>query len=209
MKKYCIYVHINKINGLKYVGQTSLQPEERWGKNGIGYSKQYFYNAIQKYGWDNFDHIILERNLSSDEADKREQFWISYYNSIKPNGYNISLGGQGVALETREKMKQGWTQKRRDEKSQLMIFLNQSLDRTGSNNSMYGACRKGATAGNKRKVQCLETKTIFETVADASRWWNNGKDSLKSHIAQQIQGKRKSCGKHPITKEKLHWRYID
>lgn len=50
---------------------------------------------------------------------------------------------------------------------------------------------------------------IFATVTDASKWCNNGKTSLKSHIAQQIKGQRKSCGTHPATKEKLHWRYVD
>lgn len=33
---------------------------------------------------------------------------------------------------------------------------------------------------------------IFATVTDASKWCNNGKTSLKSHIAQQIKGQRKS-----------------
>lgn len=61
-----------------------------------------------------------------------------------------------------------------------------------------------------QKVQCLEEPTrIFDTVSDASRWCNNGSTSLRSHIAKQIQGKRKSCGKHPDTNIPLHWRYIN
>ena len=60
-----------------------------------------------------------------------------------------------------------------------------------------------------RKVQCVETGQIFDTVSLASQWCNNGKNSLRSSIAKQIAGKRKSCGKHPKTGEKLHWRYIE
>ena len=57
-----IYLHRNKINNKVYIGQTIQSPEERW-KNGNGYKGcYYFYNAIQKYGWDNFEHIILEQN---------------------------------------------------------------------------------------------------------------------------------------------------
>lgn len=37
---YCVYIHTNKINGKKYVGQTCQKPEYRWGKNGIDYVEE-------------------------------------------------------------------------------------------------------------------------------------------------------------------------
>lgn len=56
---YCVYAHINKVNGKIYIGQTCRKPEYRWN-DGKGYKEcTYFYNAIEKYGWDNFDHEIL------------------------------------------------------------------------------------------------------------------------------------------------------
>ena len=71
--KWTVYMHINKLNNKKYVGITSRNPNERWGKNGNRYkSSPHFYSAIQKYGWDNFEHIILKDNLTSEEADKLE-----------------------------------------------------------------------------------------------------------------------------------------
>ena len=68
--KWCVYTHTNKINGKKYVGQTCQIPEKRW-KNGNGYKRNpYFYNAIQKYGWDNFEHQILASDLTLEEASQ-------------------------------------------------------------------------------------------------------------------------------------------
>mgnify|MGYP002658749408 CR=1 FL=1 len=60
MMSYCVYKHTNKINGKVYIGQSS-NIKERWSRKGTCYKGcTYFYNAIQKYGWDNFEHIILK-----------------------------------------------------------------------------------------------------------------------------------------------------
>ena len=93
---YCVYVHINKINGKRYVGQTihGDNPNERW-KNGSGYKGcEYFYNAIKKYGWENFDHEIVANNLTADEADNFERLLIKEFDLQNPDkGYNLESGG--------------------------------------------------------------------------------------------------------------------
>ena len=80
MKTYIVYEHISP-SGKRYIGITSNTPKRRWGVDGEGYSKQQkFYRAIQKYGWDNFEHNILYTNLTEEEASKKEQKLIKYYN---------------------------------------------------------------------------------------------------------------------------------
>lgn len=90
---YLIYAHINNLNNKYYIGQTILEAQKRW-RNGGGYKNQpKFYRAIKKYGWENFTHIILEADIPTiEQANEREKYWISFYNSIK-NGYNVSIGG--------------------------------------------------------------------------------------------------------------------
>ena len=69
---YCIYLHRNLINGKVYIGQTKFgdNPNKRW-QSGEGYKKQTnFYEDISKYGWDNFDHIILASNLTLEKANE-------------------------------------------------------------------------------------------------------------------------------------------
>lgn len=93
MGEYIIYKHTNKINGKVYIGQTRMKPSERF-KNGLGYRTQIFYRAIQKYGWDNFEHEVLFENLTQDEANELEIQMIAEYQSNNPEyGYNISSGG--------------------------------------------------------------------------------------------------------------------
>jgi hypothetical protein len=59
-KAYIVYLHINPKNKKVYVGTTNQDVYRRW-KNGHGYTKcKKFYNAIMKYGWDNFKHAVLQ-----------------------------------------------------------------------------------------------------------------------------------------------------
>lgn len=92
---YTVYLHINKINGKKYFGQTCQKVSDRWG-NGSTYSNSiHFYRAIKKYGWDNFNHFVIKELLTKHEADILETKLIEKYNTTS-EGYNICIGGSGV-----------------------------------------------------------------------------------------------------------------
>lgn len=94
--KYIVYCHTNKINNKKYIGQTCRSLEMRSGKNGYHYRAcPHFYNAIQKYGWEKFNHEILFENLSKESADRIEKILIQTFRTQNPNyGYNIQNGGK-------------------------------------------------------------------------------------------------------------------
>lgn len=92
---YCVYCHQNKINGKRYIGQTVHQdnPNLRW-HSGSNYFSLHFRNAINKYGWDAFDHFIIQDNLTKEEADELEKLNIAFYNTTcNKFGYNINEGG--------------------------------------------------------------------------------------------------------------------
>lgn len=95
---YCVYMHINKINGKRYIGQTIKQNNisGRFGYKGNNYVKcTYFYRAIKKYGWDNFDHYIIQKNLTKEEADLLEILNILAFNTTNDKfGYNLKFGGE-------------------------------------------------------------------------------------------------------------------
>lgn len=115
---WCVYIHRNIINNKLYIGITSRCVEERWGVNGCNYSKKNqpaFSGAIQKYGWDNFEHIIFAENLTEEKAKYMEKLLIAMYqtNCTKYKnptyGYNMTDGGEGssgrvCSEETRRKI---------------------------------------------------------------------------------------------------------
>ena len=92
---YILYVHVTP-NNKKYFGITCKSVDERWRNDGSGYKTQrLFWRAIQKYGWDNIQHIVLADNLSKEWACKLEQDLIWKYKSNNPKyGYNVSTGGE-------------------------------------------------------------------------------------------------------------------
>ena len=94
-RTWFVYKHTSPSNKV-YIGITSQKPIYRW-RNGLGYNtQQYFWRAIQKYGWENFLHEILFEGLSEQDAKEKEIELISFYQSWHPNfGYNVSLGGSG------------------------------------------------------------------------------------------------------------------
>lgn len=99
MGTYSVYMHVNKLNGLVYIGITSRDPKKRWGHKGAGYrpktkGSSRFYNAIRKHGWDNFEHIVLKSGLTKYEAEVEEVDLIATFNSCdRSRGYNVEHGG--------------------------------------------------------------------------------------------------------------------
>lgn len=94
MKSWTVYKHISP-NGKVYVGISS-NVKRRWTANGYYYhlSDTIFSRALNKYGWDNFQHIIVKEGLTKREACDIEIELIAYYKA-KGISYNITEGGLG------------------------------------------------------------------------------------------------------------------
>lgn len=129
-KSFSLYMHINKINNKKYIGITKQNPKYRWRSDGSGYFRSpCFYNAIKKYGWENFEHIILLDNLTEKEAELLEQEYIKKFNTRNNKyGYNMTDGGDGsfniiVTQETRDKLSKAGKGKKRSLETRQKLSL--------------------------------------------------------------------------------------
>lgn len=208
---FCVYTHTNKTNGKVYVGLTSMKPEERW-RNGNGYHKgTYFRNAIDKYGFDNFEHEIIKSGLTKDEASYWEQYYISFYNSTdRRYGYNMSTGGEhGGHLQTDETKKKisensvGFKGRKHSEQS----IEKMRKSKSGENHPNYGKqlsvdlkdkLRMAAINNRGRLFLCVELNYIFDNLNEAYVVTT----CPKSAIVQCCQGKQKQS-------KGYHWRYAD
>ncbi len=123
-KTYTVYKHLFP-NGKVYIGITCQRISSRWGRKGRGYRTQpYIWRAIQKYGWDNIEHIVIAEGLSEEDASIAEKKLIKRYDSRNPEkGYNIDCGGSTISG--------GWHQPDSAKEHLREIHL-------GENNHMYG-----------------------------------------------------------------------
>ncbi len=95
-----VYKATNTINGKVYIGKTSQSLSQRWKLHlkaaRLG-ERYYFHRAIRKYGPEVFALETLYRAKTADELSKMETFFIVLHQSHEPeNGYNMTLGGDGV-----------------------------------------------------------------------------------------------------------------
>jgi len=94
-KKGRIYKITNTRNGKIYVGQTIRLLKERWDdhlKDARRGDQRHICRAIRFYGPHCFKIELIE-TVERKDLDKREKYWIRYYNS-KVDGYNMTEGGK-------------------------------------------------------------------------------------------------------------------
>lgn len=170
--KFLVYVHTSP-KGKKYVGITSKTCEERW-QNGRGYREnKHFYNAITKYGWDNFTHEVVASQLSLEDACNLEQQLIAEFDTMNPdNGYNHTTGGNWSSPDEA-------TRKR----------LSRSIKRiksTPESRKRISEVLKGHRVSQETRKKISEAKKGRRTGKPA---WNSGMGMDESFVAK-LRGKQ-------------------
>lgn len=98
MKTYYIYKFQNKINGKIYIGKTNdllkRYKEHLFDRRG----NSMFHRAIDKYGVDSFSFDVVATAKTQEQANTMERLYIALYKSYKPNGYNMTKGGDGGSM---------------------------------------------------------------------------------------------------------------
>ena len=104
MTIYNIYKATNKINGKVYIGFASNLSKRKHRHKYYALVKNVtscFYNAIKKYGWDNFDWKVIYQSKDRLHClNVMERFFIEEYRSYigfsNCQGYNMTIGGDGA-----------------------------------------------------------------------------------------------------------------
>lgn len=167
--------------GKVYIGQTTRPIEERFKKHQQkGSGCVAIYNAIQKYGWDNFEKDWYE--CPDDDLNKHEELMIEVLGTLAPDGYNLKEGGGNgkYSEESKKKMSEALCGKK-----------NPNYGKTGEANHMYGRIlceetKKKMSEAHTGKPHSDETK---QKIKEA----NLGKmrsDETKQNVSEALRGEK-------------------
>lgn len=233
-RRYTVYVHTSPSNK-KYVGMTSTSLEKRW-QSGKGYRTQVFYRAIQKYGWDNIEHEVVQDGLTKSEAEELERALIKEYKSNNPHyGYNVADGGHHAGMHSEatrkkfsERMKGSTLNRGRvhtelarkhmseaqrkvdhhltEEQKRHLSEINKG--RTYSEESIE-KMRQSARRLRSYPVYCVELDMTFDSVPEASEYIESiGGHVIRQGIQKVVNGVMSASG-NLEDGTRLHWKKVE
>ena len=184
-----IYMLFDKINSKVYVGQT-INFNNRMRNHKTDYHNDKIHNSIKKYGWDNFEQLILDKASNKEQLDVLECFYIEKFQSIE-YGYNLKCGGSygRHSEETKQKMK-----KPKSEKHKKNIAISKTGDKSpnfgkfGDKHHNFG--KRWSNPSHSHfviSVKCNETNEIFKSINSCAKKMNLNRGCISEHL----NGKRK------------------
>lgn len=212
---FTVYKHISP-NGKQYVGITSYPVEKRWGNNGKGYAdNKHFWNAICKYGWNNFKHEIVAENLSLAAACSLEKAIISEFELMNPdNGYNQTSGGEyaipsnAVREKLRESTSRNWEN---PEFRKKVISSLQGHECSDETKRKISASKKGVKL---KDVSPLKGRTLSDEHRNKLKGrvsWIKGKtkynDDRVAKIAEKLKGQKRTDAQRETISEAQKLKY--
>ena len=189
-------------SGKAYVGFTTRPLEKRFEAHRQETSHCWaIKNAIQKYGWDNFEKHWYE--CPDDDLKKHEEMMIEQLGTLVPNGYNLTTGGEGGkhCEESRKKMsiKQSGENhpmfgKNHTDKSKKKM----SISRTGEKNNMFGM--SGELCPKSKRVYQFDLEGNFINTFGSVREAGLKFDIDVSSMTKSARGEKPTSGGY-------QWRY--
>jgi len=191
-----IYKIRNIITNKCYIGETKKSnPLLRWNEHkskiqkGIGCPA--LQDAVKKYGIENFTFVILIICFDEDRY-KYEMEYIKKYNTMAPNGYNLTPGGEGGGFYGKKHSQKtinkisNFMKNRYSNNPELkhaisiknkLIMNSEEVKEKIKNGLKNSEKWKNAVKGNKRKNQTEETKTKIKEIV--TTYFNNNENITK------------------------------
>jgi group I intron endonuclease len=183
MNKNSVYCFTNLINNKKYIGSTILPPKQRYTQHIYNSthenSHQYnypLYQAIRKYGINNFEFKVLEsKRCSEQEIREIEKQYIIKYNTLTPNGYNQTLNTIHPLNDSISYIKMKETKR---EKAKEVVEINENKEIINHWRSIAD-CVEQEPELNAKKVAAVCRGERLTTCERVFRWLDNEKNIIE------------------------------
>lgn len=215
-KRYICYLITNKSNGMKYVGITSKTLKQRMkahkhdAVHNNKTKKFKLHNALNKYGVENFSIKILKRAASWEEICQIEQEYIKKLKTNKrKNGYNLTLGGEGVlglkcSDTTRKKLSEIRKESWKDPNYRNKV-MNGNKKRWGKRKEREKAKRRSTQLWEQKPYRQKTSKAIKEAWK-SEETKRKQKEGLKRACTNNNEWRKKTKEKNKKLAQDPNWR---
>lgn len=197
-----VYITTNTINGKQYIGSHAT---DNVNDGYIG-SGKVFLKAVHKYGKQNFKREILIECENILDARKLEPIYIIKYNTLVPNGYNVSdNGGWGYLGAThgpltRQRISNALKGKLLSEERKKQISISGKGVQAGEKHPMYGKHHREETIkkiSNSRKgITSKEKHHYFGKCRDEETKRKISNTIKGTHPSTETRNKLSESGKN-------------
>lgn len=190
-----IYCVTSKTSGKRYVGQTINAIESRLGGHVCSALRQGselpFHRAIRLYGIDDFEVTLLEECDSIDNLNSAEVKWIAEFNTLAPNGYNCTTGGDGFVMSEDTKFRISQSRVGMKLSKEHCQHISEAM--IGERNPFWGHQHRLATVENiiEKCQQYIGDKNHFYGKKHTSE--------SRAKMSKSLRGKKM----HPSTREAI------
>jgi hypothetical protein len=182
--------------------------EYRWNQHCVESSRNRaknrpLYNAINKYGIENFSISEIEYVDDENKLIDREKYWIEFFGSFK-YGYNATLGGDGKSYLDYDLIIKTYLQVKNIKEVARILNIDAGHISTILKTKEITILSAGQISGIQ--VAMLnhdgQIEKVFPTLSDAAKYLIEIKlasgviSSIRTHIKEVADGKRVNAYKH-------------
>lgn len=207
MKTYLIYRALNTETDECYIGRTGSTLERRrsWHlsnadktrEDGTPVYTNAFADALRRYPRESFQWMVLESGLCKEDAYSREAYYIKLYDA-ELHGYNMKPDDLTPWNKGRQ-MNEVYRDNLRGEKNGMFGRTHTPEYRAWRSQHMK-EIQNGANNPSARRVRCIETGDVWDSVVDCAKATGIGRDNIAACC--RPTSRNKSAGG-------LHFEYAD
>ena len=188
-KKYVVYQHVTP-DGMYYFGQTQ-NVEKRWRCNGVLYKGTALQPYIEKYGWENIQHIVLFRDQTKEDALWIEDFLIE---TAREDGVCINQRRSGLISKEEGYRQEYYEQNKEQILEQQQQYYEQNKDKFKEyyeqNKQQKREYQQQYREQNKDKIKQYYEQNKDKIKEQSKQYYEQNKDKKKEQSKQNYQKKK-------------------
>ena len=190
---YSVYQHVTPDN-MYYFGATS-NIKRRWSNNGAKYKKTSLQPYIEKFGWDNIQHIVLFENQTRENALWIEDFLIT---TAREDGVCINKHRSGL-VSKEEGYDQQYYEQNKDKKSDYnREYYQQNKEQILEQTKQYYEQNKDKKSDYNREYYQQNKDKIKET---SKQYYETNKDKIKQYYEENKEKIKQKYQKRKLQKQ--------